>query len=129
MTLSYKAALFRERNRRKAYAEVMKTLDKAAREHGLTRKAMAERIGRKPAQISYWLSGPNNWTLDTVSDLLFAAKATMDYNAAFDRDRHRSNEHNEFVPPSDMVVRVREGADYGTTAVPTATDSRVDHPQ
>ena len=74
-------------------------MEKAAAENDINRKAIAKAIGRSPSQISTTLSGPSNWTLDTVSDLLRAVGAEMDYEVVFDKDRKKSN----FYHPSANV--------------------------
>lgn len=91
MNYPYKAAAFAARNRNHAYDAVINALELAAQAKGMTRRDIADAIGRKPSQVSAWLSGPSNWTLDTVSDLLWAVGATMDYSVTFNEDRPKEN--------------------------------------
>jgi transcriptional regulator with XRE-family HTH domain len=94
VTAQYDADVYAARNRNIVYDVVVEAIEKAAAEDGVTQKQIAERIGRKPPQVSNWLSGPGNWTLDTVSHLLRGIGATMEYTVVFDQDRRRSNIFN-----------------------------------
>jgi hypothetical protein len=63
-TLGY----LRARNKRRAYNIVLKEFKKSK----LSQADLAKRMGKRPDVVCRLLGGPGNWTLDTVSDLLFA---------------------------------------------------------
>jgi transcriptional regulator with XRE-family HTH domain len=44
---------------------------------GITKATLARRLGLSPAGVSKLLQGPRNWTVDTVTDLLFAISGGM----------------------------------------------------
>jgi hypothetical protein len=87
----YEFAVSAERNRLNVYEQVIKAVEIGSQQQRINRKGIAEKTGRSPAQISAWLSGPSNWTLDTVSDLLRAVGATMEYKVVFDHERVAEN--------------------------------------
>lgn len=68
-------AYYQQRLRNRAFEAVLAYFEQRAVQEGLTKKELARRLGKDPSQITRWFSGPGNWTLDTVSDLLLAMGA------------------------------------------------------
>lgn len=91
MSYKYAAALRSERNKNRLYEIVVKAVENYCSENDVSRRDIADKIGRNPVQISRWLSGPSNWTLDTLSDLLFAVDAELDYEVIYDKQRVKAN--------------------------------------
>lgn len=59
---------WRARAKREAYDLVISEFKKS----GITKTELARRMGKTLPEISRMLGGPANWTIATVSDLLFA---------------------------------------------------------
>jgi hypothetical protein len=122
MSYDYDAATFAARNRNIVYEVVVSAIERAAAERGVTQKQISERIGRRPSQVSMWLSGPSNWTLDTVSDLLRGIGATMNYTVTFDSDQIRSNVyHSASAIPMSLVNTTSSVAFNPQTAITTSS--------
>jgi transcriptional regulator with XRE-family HTH domain len=94
MTYNYQAALRSERNKNKVYEVVLDALSQHCEDTGMNRKDIASKIGKSQGLVSRWLSGPSNWTLETISDLLFAADSELEYRVVKDKDRTLQNFHN-----------------------------------
>lgn len=65
---------FQERLRQRLYDMVMNEFD-VYKSKGKTKAHLAMRLGRRPEQITRWLSEPGNLTFDTLSDLLLGLSA------------------------------------------------------
>jgi hypothetical protein len=61
-------AYFQGRNRTRIYEAVLQEFLRS----DISRATLARRMGKRAEQVSRLLGAPGNWTLDTVSDLLFA---------------------------------------------------------
>ena len=82
MTYAYDAALIAERNRARLYDVVIAALAAEGKAGRLSRDDLAQRLGKTRKEIDDTLSGPSEWTLDTVSDLLWAVGAELDVKVA-----------------------------------------------
>ena len=68
---------FRQRFKNKIFQSVLSYFADLAKEKNLAKKDIANLLDKDPSQITRWFSGPNNWTLDTISDLLLAMDAEL----------------------------------------------------
>ena len=67
---NYDLGFVRGRNKNKAYSLVLEIFQDSE----MSKAELARRLGKKPEQITKWLAGPGNLTLDTLSELIFAIK-------------------------------------------------------
>jgi hypothetical protein len=68
---------YRERQRNRVFETVWQEFVTQVDLSGLTKKVIADRLGKNPSQITRWFSGPGNWELDTISDLLLAMNCEL----------------------------------------------------
>ena len=84
-------AYFQQRLRNRMFKLLLERFV-AAQSQGLTKAALARRIGKTPDVVNRWLGAPSNLTLDTISDLLIGiAGEEMDPSARSIASQSRSN--------------------------------------
>lgn len=105
---NFRALTFsRQRQRNRIYETVIRALEQNRDAHGTKRKDIAKFIEVSPSQLSRWLSGPSNWTLDTVSDLMTAIDAELNFDVIWNKDQQKPNCYHElnFQPVTIDLTR------------------------
>lgn len=118
MNTLYEMAKFEYRSENRAYDAVIAALEAAAARDGLKRKDIAEKIEMDPGQFSRLLSGPSNWTLGTISNLLFAIGAEMEFNVVLITNRSRSTVQHLLSGNADPIEVRLEGVETPTLGGP-----------
>jgi hypothetical protein len=106
---------FRYRFRNRVFQSVMAYFASQAKGHQLTRANIAAALGKDPAQITRWFSGPGNWTLDTVSDLLLAMNAEMSDDIL---PFHESSVTSATTPPQITISNTADTEQSARTTEP-----------
>lgn len=65
---AFDLGVVRARNRNKAHSKLLELYNSS----DLSKAELAKMLGKRPEQITRWLAGPGNLTIDTISDLIFA---------------------------------------------------------
>lgn len=68
----------RERTKNRVFSKLVKFFAEEAESNGISKKVLADRLDKDPAQLSRWLSQPSNLTLETISDLLLVMDAELE---------------------------------------------------
>ena len=90
---------FRQRQKNRIYQSVLEYFVSLVEKRQLTKKEIAQKLGKDPAQITRWFNAPGNWKLDTVSDLLLAMGAEMKHEVV-------SIETNQLQKNTQTVVDI-----------------------
>jgi len=70
---------YRRLRRNRVFSELLAYYAKVAEENGIRKSDIATRLGKEPSQITRWFAEPANLTLDTISDLLLAMNAELEF--------------------------------------------------
>ncbi len=103
---------FRQRLKNKIFQSTLAYFSTAAKERNMTKKDLANLLNKDPAQITRWFHGPNNWTLDTLSDLLLAMDAELKHEIVplpEIAQHHRNRNEQDNVKSQSQGVAFREG--------------------
>jgi transcriptional regulator with XRE-family HTH domain len=119
---AYEASYFEQRFRNRIYEVVIKAVEEAAASNKWKRKDLAARSGKKAPQITKWLSGPGNWTLDTVSNLLYAIDAELDFKVTKFSGKRKANEFHPLNNPIAAPLQTKVLAARSTAE----EDARID---
>ena len=101
-----KRAYFQARLRNRLFNFIV---EKFLREQqrGLTKAALARRIGKTPDVVNRWLGAPSNLTLDTVSDLLLgiSAEELKPETSLLLNQRPPNFLHADWIKPDEQSTR------------------------
>lgn len=94
---------FQARNKHNAYDLVIGEFVSS----GLSQADLARRLGKGPDMVCRLLSGPGNWTLDTLSDLMFAISgAAPVFSLEYPLNKPRRNQVGPDWLYDDDVIRI-----------------------
>ena len=110
---------FRQRLKNKIFQSALAYFASVAKERNMTKKDIAKLLNKDPAQITRWFSGPNNWTLDTISDLLLAMGAEMKHEIV---PLHELKQE-PIVLGNTMALSVKAGAPRVESRIDSALSS------
>ena len=120
-------AYYRQRQKNKVFTALVEFFARQAERGRISKKELANKLGKDPSQITRWLSAPSNFELDTISDILLAMGAEMDHRIVPCGDRANANYAHPLISPhmgiaKPMVVAI---SDQRKMSVRISTESSV----
>jgi hypothetical protein len=92
-------AYHQQRQRNRVFVAIVGLFAEEAEKGRITKKSLAGMLGKDPSQITRWLSVPSNLELDTISDILLAMDAEMDYRVVRLAERPPANYIHPLMAP------------------------------
>jgi hypothetical protein len=102
------------RAKRRAYNLVIREFKKS----GISKAELARRLGKGADRVSKMLAGPGNWTIATVSELLFAiCGGEPKWDLAFPLDKAKRNDTRpEWLTPDSPLMKIVSRTPESNTA-------------
>ena len=107
------------------FNEIIKAFVEEVKSGRISRATLAKRIGKEPAQITRWFSGPANLTLNTISTILLGMDAELDAKVVFSRDMSIPNYAH---PLADSLESIMSSTDWKNIGQ-VITLGEVSHPK
>jgi len=97
------------------YADLVVRINQLLRENGINKKELAEKMDKKPSEISKWLSGEHNFTLRSLAKLsaelgeplmeVPKRKTQTEFISGYSRSVHTFVVYNKIEPakPSKVI--------------------------
>ena len=95
------------------FNEIVKAFVGEVKAGRISRATLAKRIGKEPPQITRWLSGPANLTLNTTSTILLGMNAEMDVKVVFSRDISVPNYAHPLVDALESIMSPTDSENIG----------------
>ena len=99
----------RQRLKNRIFQEVMRAFGERFERDSFNKADLATVTRRHPSLITRWLSGPRNWTIDTMSDILRAIGAELELKVVFYDDKPMPNRFHSLVPPVEDENAIYQG--------------------
>ena len=91
---------YRHRLKNRVFEIIWLEFVRQSDECGLTKRTIAVRLNKEPSQITRWLSGPSNLTIETVSDFLLAMDCEPDISVSSLMNRPTPNYIHPVASPA-----------------------------
>lgn len=69
----------------------------AMEKHHVSKKQLADIMGRRPSEITKWLSGDHNFTIDTLAELSYYLKETITGESVVVKNTYISVAYNPLI--------------------------------
>jgi len=102
-------AYYKQRQRNLQQTELAAFFAEEAEQRGITKKDLADVLGKDPAQITRWLSAPTNLETDTITEILLALDAEMERRIVRFSEKPRPN----YVHP--LIASIFDQTQFAST--------------
>lgn len=111
-------------------SEVVRLFENLEKDRRISQSGLAKRLGVSRARVSKLLTGPGNWTLDTLADVLSGMDAKLTRIEARPRSLiGRANSRHDWLEPGDMTPIVSTVGWRVAGDAPAATASALSQPK